>query len=311
MSRKNAYNPNAVWHHPDYNRCIAVKALNEALETGTSRDFLTTSTAIRGRKRNSENAPQELEINSQEEDGTSNKANDKRDYALQALGTPLGQNGSAVPLPTLPTEFQRSSFGSLNNMHKRGKTLSLPSVSRQKHHAACTNASRRKSYSYGMLRSSNMGGNANATFDLFPNSTPYGMNTNLHTFFAPRTNIFAANILSTLHANQSSNGVNEVHQVEVEAPVIGSARLDAELTTKETLHVNQSSNSVSPMNGAHPVQVEAPVIISARLDPKLTTKEEYELSNFFGKLAQALPPPKEGDANNPEDPDPLPPPQMR
>lgn len=49
MSRKNANNPNNIWHHPEFNRTIAVRALNEALATGKAKDFLCMT--ARGRKR--------------------------------------------------------------------------------------------------------------------------------------------------------------------------------------------------------------------------------------------------------------------
>lgn len=51
MSRKNANNPNNVWHHPDYNRDSAKVALKHALDTGKATDFLNMASISRRRKR--------------------------------------------------------------------------------------------------------------------------------------------------------------------------------------------------------------------------------------------------------------------
>eukprot|EP00579_Thalassiosira_antarctica_P025189 CAMPEP_0202013358 /NCGR_PEP_ID=MMETSP0905-20130828/25926_1 /ASSEMBLY_ACC=CAM_ASM_000554 /TAXON_ID=420261 /ORGANISM="Thalassiosira antarctica, Strain CCMP982" /LENGTH=420 /DNA_ID=CAMNT_0048572881 /DNA_START=35 /DNA_END=1293 /DNA_ORIENTATION=+ len=78
MSRKNAYNPNNVWHHPEFNRSSVVRSLDQALQTGKATDFLNISNISRGKKRKGD-ASKELEHDFDDDDDISTTAMDGRD----------------------------------------------------------------------------------------------------------------------------------------------------------------------------------------------------------------------------------------
>ena len=114
MSRKNAYNPNNVWHHPEFNRSSAVRSLDQALQTGKATDFLNISNMSRGKKRKGDTS-KELEHDFDDDDDISTTAMDGRDasgflHPILPRSVTASENALSDPKPSFRGGASNATF---------------------------------------------------------------------------------------------------------------------------------------------------------------------------------------------------------
>jgi len=320
MARKNAYNPNNIWHHSGFNRASAVKSLNQSLETGKAVDFLNMTAITRGKKRRGGDNTKECEHSyNEDDDSSSNMAmggsgEDTFDpFHRPAFSQSHNTMGNTSSLPILPSQKSPMITGK-----KKSRTLSMCTLSSGEHQQQQRNrlltSSNLLRYSQSVnalgsgvpnnnLNSSSSGGGANATFDLPTTSssnhtTGVGSYPSLYRNLAPSPNIFA----------MSAAEMMNVHSPSVSN--IGSMGLNrtAQIPGSNTNGVDQSNNNNFSLFAPQAPCQDSLNFGRQLLQSEMTEEEDSELVAFFGNLAKRLPPPKEEDEEGcaAGEPDPLP-----
>lgn len=293
MSRKNANNPNNIWHHPNFNRSSAVKALNQAVETGKASDFLNMSSVSRGKKRRgtvgSDNTVQTID--------SSNTSNTDH-HSDVTLSRPRSRGGGQIrggmtnissisSMPSLP-----SAKPSREHKIKRWKQAHSFVLTQGGRSTSNTNNNVRpamlssQTYRQGYPNNSNdtfapIGeGTSNATFDLSLLSSNYAAQNNplmgmmsSSSNFGPSSNIFNLSAQEMMSARSSNNGLGRVP-----TPISSNTSMSYRLSSTERRQL---------------------------LKQEMTPQEENELTDFLGIFAETLPPPGE-DGEEGGEPDPLP-----
>lgn len=322
MSRKNATNPNNTWHHPDFNRTSAVKALKQSLETGKPVDFLNR----RGKKRS--HFPGE---DGYDDDDSTLPSMGSRDPSEQDLFRSPFLSTRASSMPMLPrvSSKQRKLAHSIKSNQQQQQSNLLSN-----HSLAGSNL--RYSQSTNMIGrggSSNRG-TANATFDLLP-SPRGGANATFPTIregqsanatfdlnalsarannrilppsnsLAPPANMFALSaqeILNNAIGRSAPLAANRLGGTPIGSNALGGTPL------------GRTSLSSTPLGGGTPlggtnneVELSAaqPSSPNGRelVDSEMTQEEDSELTAFFGTFALAMVPLREGEEEGDADPDP-------
>lgn len=276
MSRKNAYNPNNVWHHPDFDRSSAVRSLNQAMETGKATDFLNITSTSRGKKRRGNSKESLVEPGFEDDDDISTTAMDGTGASNLLYRSKMGAS-----MPILPS--QKSSMPLEKKRIKMSQSFSLNIKRQPKNRSSSMMLPSYQDSDNDLFDQmpSSRGGGSNATFDLLPARTP-GMMFSSFNNCAPSSNIFALSAQEMLAAHRNTSTSNIGHR----------------LPTPSTSQNNISSLFTSVMSKPRRRQA---------LQSEMTEEEDDELMSFFGNFAQALPSPNEDDEDGCSgEPDPLP-----
>lgn len=153
MSRKNANNPNNVWHHPEFHRDSAKAALKLAMDTGKATDFLNMSSISRGKKRRVTDGSKDDCLLDDDDTHTTQTTFDNssiRDFSdsdfnsllnpsfsrssLQSSGSWIGGTngmmlGNINSMPILPSS--KTSMDNLNKRWKLGHSFTAGTPNRQ------------------------------------------------------------------------------------------------------------------------------------------------------------------------------------
>ena len=306
--RKNVINSNNTWHHPDFHRTSAVKALKQSLETGKPIDLFK-----KGKKRT--HFPGE---DGYDDDDSTLPSMGNRDPSEQDLfRSPfLSMRASSMPMLPRVSSKQRKLAHSIkcNQQQQQSNLLS-------NHSLAGSNL--RYSQSTNMIGrggSSNRG-TANATFDLLP-SPRGGANATFPTIREGQSAnaTFDLNALSARAnnrimppsnslappANMFALSAQEIlnNAIGRSAPLLGGTPIGSKPLGGTPL--GGTSLSGTPLGGSTPlggtnnkVELSAaqPSSPNGRelVDSEMTQEEDSELTAFFGNFALAMVPLREGE----------------
>lgn len=290
MSRKNAYNTNSIWHHPEFNRAIAVQSLNQSFEIGKAVDFLnmnSISKESKGKRRRGIVSFNEDELSIEDDDATSTTAMDGTDTSNFHRRI-LSQSTNRASMPTLPSAKSSmicgKKHGKLSHsftertQHQQKNMLIAPS---NLHYSQPTQAfGKRTTKAPSNRLSPSRGGKSNATFDLLCSRTS-GMTPPPYNNFAPSRNIFALSAQEMLSAHCPTNNIGHSPS---EARTRGQPMRHSWSSRRPTPSISENYTLfATETNQRQPLQSE------------MTEEEDQELMAFLENFAKTLPPPEEGD----------------
>jgi hypothetical protein len=270
MSRKNANNPDIVWHHPDFNRSNAVLAMKQALETGKVGSFLSMSSVSRGKKRRERSDPR---ANGNDLEGT--------DAAQDDLSPARRFSVGVTSMPALPV----SSHGNGRSRFGLSHSFTTGSEYRQ--------CSQRGRLSGHMLSGNRLRCSANDSFDLIP-SRQGGL-------FDPFELSVPESIKSLFDLGNPSTRF-----LLPPSSTLGPSPNILTRSAEETFDLRRRAMGLNATMKAHQDNRMSKSQAKEFMHDEMTQEEDDELTEFFGKFAESMPVPKEGEERCSGEPDPLP-----